>query len=85
MRLKKYGYGMRNKAGALGDRFLFALDACFEDLIRSPLQQMRKEPFRYMSINGFPSYRLVFAVDGEAITVYQIRHTSRIPHRTSGP
>jgi len=34
------------RSGGLGERFLIALDSCFEDLIKSPLLQMRKEPFR---------------------------------------
>ena len=69
----------------LGDRFLAALDACFEDLMSSPFRQVRKEPFRYASIQGFPHYRVVFAVDGEVITVYQVRHTSRKPSKKFGP
>ncbi len=69
----------------LGDRFLTALDACFEDLMSSPFRQVRKEPFRYASINGFPHYRVVFAIDGDVVTVYQVRHRSRRPHPTYGP
>lgn len=69
----------------LGVRFLEALDACFEDLMASPFRQVRKEPCRYAGIKGFPSNRVVFAVDGEVITVYQVRHTSRKPHPQFGP
>ena len=45
----------------------------------SPFRQVRKEPFRYASIQGYPHYRVVFVVDGKVITVYQVRHTSRKP------
>jgi len=58
-------------------------------LLRGPDQESApanaQGAFPVVSINGFPLYRVVFVVDGEAITAYQIRHTSRIPHRTSGP
>lgn len=69
----------------LGNRFLLALDACFDDLMSSPFRQMRKEPFRYASIKDFPHYRVVFAIDRDVITVYQVRHTSRKPHPKYGP
>lgn len=73
------------QSAGLGDRFLDALDNCFDDLKVNPFLQLRKEPFRFASIKGFPSFRVVFVVDGDVITVYQVRHTSRKPHPTFGP
>lgn len=69
----------------LGERFVEALDACFDELIESPFLQVRKDPFRYASIKGFPHYRVVYAVDQATVTVYQVRHTSREPHPKYGP
>ena len=69
----------------LGGRFAEALDACFHELRAHPFLQVRNEPFRYASIKGFRSYRVVFAVDEDTITVYQVRHTSRKPHPKFGP
>jgi len=69
----------------LGARFTDALDACFDDMRVHPSLQMHKEPFRYASIKGFRSYRVVYAIDGDAITVYQVRHTSRKTHPRYGP
>ena len=69
----------------LGERFTNALNECFNELRHQPYLQVRKEPFRYASISGFRSYRVVYAIDGDTITVYQIRHTSRRPHPTYGP
>lgn len=69
----------------LGGRFTDALDECLAELRRNPFLQVRKEPFRYASISGFRSYRVVYAIDGDTITAYQIRHTSRKPHPTYGP
>lgn len=69
----------------LGDRFVAALEQCYAELRQAPLFQVRKGPYRYASISGFPDYRVVFAVDGATITVYQVRHTSRKPHPRFGP
>ena len=69
----------------LGDRFTNALDACFDDLRAQPFLQVRKEPFRYTSIKGSRFYRVVYAVDEDLITVYEVRHTSREPHPEFGP
>ena len=69
----------------LGDRFVNGLDACFDELIENPNLQIRKESFRYARIKGFRYYRVVFTLDGQVITVYQVRHTSRRSHPKFGP
>lgn len=46
---------------------------------------MRKDDFRHAFVNGFPRYRVSYDVTGDAITVYQVRHTSRRPSKRYGP
>lgn len=70
----------------LGLAFLMALDDCYAFLQRSPLGwQLRKGIYRHARIDGFPNHRVVFAVDGDRMTVYQVRHTSRRPSKKFGP
>ncbi len=69
----------------LGERFVTALEAAYKQIRISPHSEVRKEIYRYGYIKGFPSYRIVYVIDGDVITVYQVRHTSRKPHPTFGP
>lgn len=69
----------------LGERFATALGGALKDLLRSPKHQVRKHQFRYTSIVGFPSYRIVYLLEGNVVIVYQVRHTSRRADPAFGP
>ena len=73
------------KSVGLGERFVQALEASYKQIRSNPFRQVRKSVYRYAYIDGFPKYRIVYAVDQETITVYQVRHTSREPHPEFGP
>lgn len=73
------------KDPGLGDRFIDALEETYKGLRSTPFYQVRKNIYRHVQIEGFPYYRAVYAVDGDRITVYQVRHTSRRPSRKFGP
>jgi len=73
------------KSAGLGERFVLALEATFKRIRINPFYQVRKSDYRYARIEGFPHYRIVYAVDQETITVYQVTHTSREPHPQFGP
>ena len=68
----------------LGVRFADALQACFAQLAQNPKLEVRKDNFRHVTVEKFP-YRVVFAIDGDTVYVYQIRHTSRRPSQRFGP
>jgi plasmid stabilization system protein ParE len=69
----------------LGDRFVDALEVCFNYIRRSPLgHQIRRKHYRHAMVEGF-SYRIVYTVDDDDIFVYQVRHTSRKPTGAFGP
>ncbi len=70
----------------LGMQFLIALDECYTFIRSNPRgRQIRKGIYRYAQVEGFPYYRVVYAVDEESVTVYQVRHTSRKPSKKFGP
>lgn len=76
-------YEARSKG--LGIRFADALEECLRSIQRNPKGlQIRQGRFRYDLVPRFP-YRVVFTVDGDAVYVYQIRHTSRRPSKRFGP
>ena len=67
------------------ERFLNELEACYRYVEQNPLGfQVRYKQFRHAMVKGF-RYRIVYAVVGDRIIVYQIRHTSRRPSKRFGP
>jgi len=63
----------------LGDRFDKAVVTALEHLITVAAKyQVRENGFRYAPVTKFP-YRIVFELDGDAVVVYNIHHTSRRP------
>ena len=72
------------RSEGLGVRFTDALRSCFDRLAVNPNFQVRKGGFRHIMVEKFP-YRVVFAIDGDRVYVYQIRHTSRRPSKRFGP
>jgi len=74
-----------SKSPGLGDRFTDALEETYKHLRSTPYHQLRKGIYRHAQIEGFPYYRVVYVVDDDRITVYQVRHTSRRPSKKFGP
>ena len=70
---------------ALADRFDRELDACYAYIEQNPTGfQARMRDYRHALVKGF-RYRVVYAVRGELVVVYQVRHTSRKPSKKLGP
>jgi toxin ParE1/3/4 len=70
---------------SLGHRFLDALDDLYDSIEQFPLGfQKRYKDYRHGYLRRFP-YRVVYLVEGEAIYVYQVRHTSRNVDQEFGP
>ncbi|MBV6404475.1 MAG: type II toxin-antitoxin system RelE/ParE family toxin [Flavobacteriales bacterium] len=70
---------------ALADRFEKELDACYGYITRQPAGfQIRKKNYRHALLHKF-RYRVVFAVIGQDVVVFQVRHMSRKPSREFGP
>ena len=69
----------------LGERFLDELDNCFALLRQYPYGfQIRWKHYRYGYIKRF-DYRVVYVVDGDAVYIYQVRHTARKVSPEFGP
>lgn len=70
---------------ALADRFDKALDTCYKDITRNPTgYQIRMKNYRHAMLRKF-RYRVVFALIGQDVVVFQVRHTSRKPSKKFGP
>ncbi len=70
---------------ALSNRFGRELDACYADIEQNPTgHQARMRDYRHAQVKGF-RYRVVYAIRGELVVVYQVRHTSRKPSKKFGP
>lgn len=65
-------------------RFIEAFEECLEQLKAVPSFQKRKNNYRHLMLHGLP-YRVAFEVEGDAVYVYQVRHTSREPSKKFGP
>jgi plasmid stabilization system protein ParE len=79
-----HAYQEEERTGS-GERFLNALDACFDSILMNPFgYQVRKGEFRYAYLHRL-KYRVVFRVKGDRIFVVQVRHTSRKPSKRFGP
>lgn len=81
---KIYTYRENEKKGS-GDRFIVALVDCYARIKANPFGcQIRKDPFRHVMLHRL-KYRLVYKVEGQLVTVVQVRHTSRKPSKKFGP
>ena len=70
---------------ALADRFERELDACYVYIEESPrAYQARMRNYRYAMVKGF-RYRVVYAIRGDPVVVYQVRHMRRKPSKKFGP
>lgn len=70
---------------ALADRFDKALGTCPKDITRDPTgYQIRMKNYRHAMLRKF-RYRVVFALIGQDVVVFQVRHTSRKPGAKFGP
>lgn len=78
----RYYQGIRP---ALAERFGRELNACYILITNNPGgYQARMRDYRHAPVKGF-RYRVVYAIKGELVVVYQVRHTSRKPDKKFGP
>ncbi len=78
-------YHYRERERLSGPRFTKALSACFDRILANPYAyQIRKAPYRHAQLNRL-KYRVVFKVEGQLISVVQVRHTSRNVSKRYGP
>jgi plasmid stabilization system protein ParE len=69
----------------LADRFDRELGTCYTSIEQNPTgYQARMRDYRHAPVKGF-RYRVVYAIRGELVIVYQVRHTSRKPSKKFGP
>lgn len=68
----------------MGHRFQQALNECYQSLAQNPSRPIRKGEFRHAMVRKFP-YRVVYELRGQLLLIYQVRHTSRMPHPRFGP
>jgi plasmid stabilization system protein ParE len=69
----------------LADRFDAELDARYKEVERRPARYpIRKKNYRHVQLKRFP-YRVVYALIGQEVVVFQVRHTSRKPSKQYGP
>jgi mRNA-degrading endonuclease RelE of RelBE toxin-antitoxin system len=69
----------------LADRFDKELDARLKEVERRPARYpIRKKNYRHVQLKKFP-YRVVYALIGQEVVVFQVRHTSRKPSKKFGP
>jgi plasmid stabilization system protein ParE len=63
----------------LGEEFLSCVDACIQQICRSPdLYGKAYAEFRRALIRRFP-YAIFYESDGDTVTIYCVFHTSRNP------
>lgn len=81
---KVHAYRENEREGA-GDRFLQALDECYDSILANPHRYgVRKGPFHHALLRKM-KYRVVYRVKGGTVYVVQVRHTSRKPSKRYGP
>jgi plasmid stabilization system protein ParE len=69
----------------LAARFANEFDECMAFIEKHPGGfQVRSRNYRHAYIVGF-QYRVVYAIRGEDVVVYQVRHTRRRPSKRFGP
>ena len=78
-----YQYYEKERKG-LGERFLRALNKCYEELEKNPNFQVRKIRYRNIMLRRFP-YRIIYVVEDPVVQVYAIRHMSRRSSKRFGP
>ncbi len=81
---KVYLYRERESKGS-GDRFIDALVECYARIKANPYGcQIRKDEFCHVMLTKL-KYRVVYRVEGQLVSVVQVRHTSRKPSKKYGP
>ncbi|MBS1938797.1 MAG: type II toxin-antitoxin system RelE/ParE family toxin [Bacteroidetes bacterium] len=80
-----YLYREKKQGKGSGVRFLNALNECYDLILANPYGcQIRKDPFRHVMLDRM-KYRLVYKVEGQLVSVVQVRHTSRKVSKKFGP
>ena len=78
----QYCRGIRQALAYLFDQ---VLNACYIFIEQNPTgNQVRAREYWHALIKGF-RYRMVYAIRGELVVVYQVRHTRRKPSTKFGP
>ena len=81
---KVYLYRETEKKGS-GNRFVDSLVECYVRIKANPYAyQVRKDPFRHAYLHRLKC-RVVFKVEGDLVSVVQVRHTSRKVSKRFGP
>lgn len=69
----------------LGARFARELDACYTFITQNPMAySVRMRDYRHARVKGF-NYRVIYAIRGQLVVVYRIRHTSQKSSKRFGP
>lgn len=69
----------------LGLRFARELDACYTFIAQNPMgYAVRMRDYRHARVKGF-NYREIYAIRGQLVVVYRIRHTSQKSSKRFGP
>jgi mRNA-degrading endonuclease RelE of RelBE toxin-antitoxin system len=69
----------------LGQRFARELDACYTFIAHNPMgYAVRMRDYRHARVKGF-NYRVIYAIRGQVVIVYRIRHTSQKSSKRFGP
>jgi len=80
-----YKYREENQGKNAADRFIKALDDCYERILANPNgSRVRKAPFRHIMLHRL-KYRVVYKVEDKLVSVVQVRHMSRKPSKKFGP
>lgn len=80
-----YAYREADQGKGSAERFMKALNDCYDRISANPYgYQIRKAPFRHAMLHRL-KYRVVYKVEGDLISVVQVRHTSRRPSKRFGP
>jgi plasmid stabilization system protein ParE len=65
----------------LGEQFLDCVDACIQQLRRTPARHVKIfEDYRRAMVRRFP-YIVFYEYDGTTLTIYGVLHTSRDPEK----
>lgn len=80
-----YLYREKKQGKGTGVRFFKALSECYDRILANPYGcRIRKDPFRHVMLDRL-KYRLVYKVEGQLVSVVQVRHTSRKVSQKFGP
>lgn len=75
-----YAWYEKRRAG-LGNEFLNCVDACLQNICRSPeIYAKVYDHYRRALVRRFP-YAIFYEQSGQSVTIYSVFHTSRNPDK----